>query len=268
MTTLSPLLERLHQALELRGRSAYWLQRRLHAQGVLGSSTGSVSRYMRGEITPPLEFLQAAARVLDVFEPWLISGYGSPDQRSGAEPDPNALEMARKAGKLADEWAEEDRNIDYRIADRCWWYRGLRESTREVVRDLFLRSAGYTLAYRYCPVPWDPMQTASGADLGLARELGSILSAPLRMLGLDGAERPVELSDDQLNDYVLSLCTAISRLLPPRKELSADDAAEIKKWSQLRRESVARYGEKQRRRQRRKSKKAQERDPERSVATS
>lgn len=176
--------------------------------------------------------------------------------------------MAREAGKLADEWAEEDRNIDYRIADRCWWYRGLHESTREVVRDVFLRSACYTLEYRYCPVPWDPMQTASGADLGLARELGSILGAPLRMLGLDGAERPVELSDDQLNDYVLTLCTAISRLLPARKEPSAEDVTEAKEWSRLRRESVARYGEKQRRRQRRRSKKAQGRDAERSVATS
>lgn len=245
----SPVTERLREALRLRNRSPYWLQRQLSRQGVPGSSTGSVNRYVRGEITPPIEFLQTAARALDVFEPWLLSGYGHPDQRPSSTTDPRwtvVLEGNERMEKILDEWAENDRNVEYRLEDRFFGFRALPETTRRIVLDLFERCGQYTQESRYCIVPWDSFQTRHGFDLGLAHQLGSILYAPIQMLGLrDFYPPPHEPSPDQLNQYVLALCTAIAWLLPEREEPTDEELTEQRKSYELWSERIRYWQEQQ-----------------------
>lgn len=243
----SPIVERLHDALRLRERSSYWLQQQLSQQDVPGSSTGSVNRYVRGELTPPIEFLQAAAQALQVFEPWLLSGYGNPDGPEEVEKDPKIRqlkEMSEGMEKLIDKQSEDDRNVEYRIAERFRGYRRLRPSTREIVLELFDRCGQYTEEHRFCLVPWDRFRTRYGLDLELALQLGGVLYAPFRMLGLD---KPIELphtpSEDRVNQCVIELCTAILTLLPERREPTLEEIAEAREWDRLRRESVRRYEE-------------------------
>jgi hypothetical protein len=92
------------------------------------------------------------------------------------------------------------------------------------------------------------MQTSAGADLEIARSLGEILDAPVRLLGLTASSPAASWSDDQANEYVRSLCSAISHLLPVRHEPSDDEVQTVRKMQRLRQESVERYGERRRRR--------------------
>lgn len=243
MTLPSPVVERLREALRLRGRSPNWLQQQLAERGVAGGSSGSVSRYMSGKSQPPLVFLQAAARALKVFEPWLLSGHGHPDQSdSPADPEVERLRRLTEGfGDLVREWSEDDRIVEHRIADRFFGFRALRDSTRMVVVELFQRCAQYEVEYRRCVVPWDEQQTRHGYDLQLAAQLGKVLSAPLDLLGLDRSHSTQDLTPDQLNQYVLACCTAISILLPERKEPSDDDWTEGQERSAIRLDAVRRH---------------------------
>ncbi len=45
-------------------------------ESVKGHSYASVHSYVKRDVDPPLEFLRAAAKVLDVRESWLVSGQG------------------------------------------------------------------------------------------------------------------------------------------------------------------------------------------------
>jgi transcriptional regulator with XRE-family HTH domain len=217
---------------------------------VAGSSIGNVSRYMRGEIAPPLEFLQAATRVLGVSEPWLVCGHGLPNGLP-ARDDPEVHRL-RALGDALDElasgWAEDDRNVEYRIADRFFSFRSLHDSIRSIVLDLFKRCGQYTQEHRYSIVPWDEDQNRHGSDLELARRLGAVISGPLEMLGLDDPYPPRELSPDDFNQYVLAVCTAISFLLPKRPDLTDEQLAERMERSNARQRSVQRYSEERERR--------------------
>lgn len=256
MPTRTPLLERMDQALKLRGRSAYWLQQRLQEKEVTGSSSGSVSRYMRGEITPPLEFLKATAQALSVFEPWLISGYGDPEKQFGSESDPEVHTLrafADAAGGIARYWEEEDRSIDGRLADRCWWYGELRDSTRVMVRELFDEVSTYVHQHRSCVVPWDEMQTATGADLEIAREIGSLLNMPVQLLGLGNPSSSATFTRDQADQYVRALCSAVWCLLPPTHSLADEERIEEEKRRILHRKSIERHRQRARDKRARKS---------------
>lgn len=244
----SPIAYRLREALRLRGRTPNWLQVQLTRQGVPGSSSASVSRYVNGTVTPPLEFLQAAARMLGVFEPWLISGYGTPeeapDEAARHDPESRRLEqLADSTRALVGAWEEDERNVEYRIADRFYRFRGLREIDRRLVLEVFERAGEYTDEHRYSVVPWDRFQTRHGHDLQLAHDLGALLQAPLDVLGLDRPEAPYELSDDQLHQYIMGMVQAISALLPPRREPSDEELAEQRRWSDQRREQAKRWAE-------------------------
>jgi hypothetical protein len=69
------LAERLRLAVALRGMTVYRLECLLRDQGVRGSSHGAMQRYLLGA-TPSLEFVAAAATVLDVRKGWLAFGEG------------------------------------------------------------------------------------------------------------------------------------------------------------------------------------------------
>lgn len=187
----SPIADRLREALRLRGRTPNWLQRQLTQQGVPGSSGASVSRYVRGGSTPPVDFLRAAARMLDVFEPWLISGYGHPDQRL-SDPAPN---QGREGAPHVR--TEDGQDLAQRITDRFYRFPELQEGTRLAVLELLDRCSRGT-----------PEQADSPE---LARQLGAALAAPLRALNLDDPSSP---PTDRLDRYVLAACAAVSWLVP------------------------------------------------------
>ena len=67
---------RLKLALERRERSIRSFQRALHDQRIHGSSYASVYQYVQGRTSPPLEFLEGAAKELAVRVSWLVSGEG------------------------------------------------------------------------------------------------------------------------------------------------------------------------------------------------
>jgi len=242
----SPIAHRLREALRLRGRTPNWLQVNLTQQGVPGSSSASVSRYVNGTVMPPLEFLQAAARLLTVFEPWLISGYGTPERGAdqGGRDDPHTRrleQLADRTRELAEAWEEDERNVEYRIADRFYRFRGLREIDRRLVLEVFQRVGTYTQEHRYSLVPWDRFQTRHGHDLRLAHQIGALLQAPLDVLGLDRPGAPYEVTDDQLHQYVMGMAQAFSALLRSRREPTDEEVAERGRWSELRREQVQRW---------------------------
>lgn len=62
--------------LALARRPIRWLEREMAARGErVGYST--VYRYVKGQVVPPIRWLQEAAEVLGVREPWLILDFGS-----------------------------------------------------------------------------------------------------------------------------------------------------------------------------------------------
>ena len=68
--------KRLKQALDRRERSIRNFQQALYDQHVHGSSYASVHQYVKGRTLPPLDFLEGAAKELDVRVSWLVSGEG------------------------------------------------------------------------------------------------------------------------------------------------------------------------------------------------
>ncbi len=70
----STIAHRLAKTLKDQDRSIRWLHQ--HVKGVRGASYGSVHAYVTGnaKAEPPLEFLRAAAKALNIAEVWLISG--------------------------------------------------------------------------------------------------------------------------------------------------------------------------------------------------
>jgi transcriptional regulator with XRE-family HTH domain len=187
-----PIAYRLREALRLRGRTAHSLQVRLAAQGVSGSSSASVSRYVRGSLEAPVGFLRAAARELGIFEPWLISGYGTPDPGtpSGAVPErPPPVPPA----------TEREERVGWRLADRFHRFGELGAGGQAVIRDLCLRLANSTAP-------------DGAADLDSADRLGAVLQAPLEMLGV--GERLTEPGRERVESYAITAAQAIAWLLP------------------------------------------------------
>ena len=58
--------DRLNEALSEAGKSRHALHKELKAEGVRGSAYASVRSYCEGDLEPPLEFVLAAAKALDL----------------------------------------------------------------------------------------------------------------------------------------------------------------------------------------------------------
>lgn len=71
MTTIA---DRLQEALALRGLKIRAFHRLMHEKKVLGNSYPAIHRYLRGEQTPSVDFLLAAADLLEVRPAWLAFG--------------------------------------------------------------------------------------------------------------------------------------------------------------------------------------------------
>lgn len=83
---------RLKRARNRAGLSINQLHKLLQADGVRGSSYGSVRNYETGRSEPPLEFIIGAARLLNVNQRWLATGETAID----------ALELHREADREAE----------------------------------------------------------------------------------------------------------------------------------------------------------------------
>ncbi len=90
------IADRLLQARRDAGfRSILEFQQALPSE-VRGTSYSSVRSYERGEATPPMEFVQAAARLLGVTESWLRTGKG-PQTVGEAEVEGHRERQAKQA---------------------------------------------------------------------------------------------------------------------------------------------------------------------------
>lgn len=178
----------------MRGRTANSLQVQLARSGVPGSSSASVSRYVHGTVELPVRFLQAAARELDVSELWLISGYGAPD-RDGAP--------AQSAGSAErEESSSRGERVSRRIENRFHPFAAMREAPRAVVRDLCLRMADG--------------EVGGASDLECADRVGTVLQAPLELLGLGG--EGAALDRERVEAYAIATAQALAWLLPERED--------------------------------------------------
>ena len=91
MPAVQEVSVRLKDALDRKGENIAWLQKAIEGKSDRGKSYASVHAYVTGHTSkdeplrtePPLEFLRAAASVLEVPEAWLITGYGPRDLMEG-----------------------------------------------------------------------------------------------------------------------------------------------------------------------------------------
>jgi transcriptional regulator with XRE-family HTH domain len=98
--------KRLRQALESKGMSVRAFYREMSGKGVHGSSYPTIHRYLKDVTTPSVEFLREAAALLDVREPWLISGAGASTEED--EKIRLAKERMRQDSEGAEDGSEED----------------------------------------------------------------------------------------------------------------------------------------------------------------
>lgn len=229
MHTRNTVKERLQLALALRKESKKGLSEKLRVLGVRGSSRPSITSYLRARASkePSLEFLSAAAKVLRVYEPWLIAGVGRPDWTRGDE-----LRRFGEATKGRDTHrravAEDHSAISQHIALTFPEFTMLPESGRRLLLDLYFRLHNYTRRERYCLLPTAPDQTQLGSDLRLAEVIGRILSSPSQVLPL------AELTEKQWLMYMTSWCSAILALLP-EVYIDRDEHEEEQRWLEYRR---------------------------------
>ena len=70
--------ERLQEALNRKGWSAYKLSEAMKARGFQRCSHPTIRRYLLGETQPQQEFIHGAARILEVRPEWLLGDTGGP----------------------------------------------------------------------------------------------------------------------------------------------------------------------------------------------
>ncbi len=102
--------ERLNQARKDAGFRSILEFQQVLPRDVRGTSYSSVRAYERGEVEPPLEFVQAAADVLGVTAEWLSTGHG-PQTPGQAEAEAHRdrqqkAEISEKLWKLTQEVLE------------------------------------------------------------------------------------------------------------------------------------------------------------------
>ena len=157
-----------------------------------GVALSSIQTYLRGEVVPPLTFLQEAAGVLVVREAWLILHDGEPtedEERARQGPE----EEGMPPGML-----EAMNNLREGLVEEFPHFWKLPDSSRTLVWRLVTRAAPHLI-----------IQAGRGgmpiAEAG--RKVGRYLSAPFAILGIDpdavdgpmlalmveGLARPIEL---------------------------------------------------------------------------
>lgn len=171
---------RLQRAMNARGWSPRDLGERLEKKGVRGANHVSIYRYARGERTPSVEFLTAAAEELQVRAQWLADG--TPPM-SGS-----------------DELADEIRQRVNAAAAMFWPH------TSEAALASFHRVLGKILQA-------DPSEAVEDEDVvKLASLLALLVFIPV---GAIRTTRPPNWpSDEQFDDYSVAMLSAL-QLLPP-----------------------------------------------------
>jgi hypothetical protein len=136
---------RLKKALDDNGRTIRWLS--LQLAGVRGSAYASVYRYVTDpDVTPPLEFLVAAADALDRSLSWLLYGRESFSRTlhdvAGAVTDEQRADFDARMTKLPDLQTETTRLLFQNAAARWCQDRGSYEERADKVAKLAQMLAG------------------------------------------------------------------------------------------------------------------------------
>jgi transcriptional regulator with XRE-family HTH domain len=218
---MSSVTERLQEAMH----DADWSIRKLHsaiqATGVRGRSYINVRRYVRGEAEPPLEFLRAAAMLLNVSETWLVTGEGRKSiVEESAEDQPHAW-ISRDGAGDASSREEYKRLLEIESAictgmnfrmPRSW---AVMPSLVHVFRQRWFWQ------WRH-PGAETTDEVELPDDRRLGHEIGQALMAPLEALKVD----PNTLESDEVQRYLMSMVPVmllLSRVPKP------DDRARIQR---------------------------------------
>lgn len=183
---------RLKDALVKSGLSTRQFQIAMESEGVAGSSTGAVYRYLSGETVPSVDFLASASRVLKVRPAWLILGE-----------EPRTDERIRVLETRTDsESPNEYADRIMRAAIPRW--DNLNDGARWLLIELVNRRQ---------------------VDLEKLAEVGAPVGDPGDLFPIRNAFfRPIEefatwdLSGDALSDYVVAMYSALVALIPSPRE--------------------------------------------------
>ena len=186
--------ERLRHAIETRMErgSIREFHKRIAERDVSGSSYPVIHRYLKGEVMPPLDFLEAAAEVLRVRPAWLILGEGEPTEFETAvseqqKKSPEDAAIERMLLQIAHLFPEFSRIQPW--AHRVFW--------QTIIRLVKHRTA-------HNPDGVSNVRIAERSAVFVAGEIAN----PIREI------EPGNITDDQLSDYVASICQALMRLIP------------------------------------------------------
>jgi transcriptional regulator with XRE-family HTH domain len=178
---------------------------------LLGVTLASIQGYLRDDAEPSVAFLREAARILEVREPWLISGHGAP---TSAEEARRLEAERRRRGELEravvegfSEGLGEPFDTLPDVAEAGLWrlWAALRGSVVE-----YVSGSGRPGTH----------EDQLDVDRELARRIGAAVRAPLASFRfhLDGHQMSVA----RWGSYVANACDALHSLLayprPPEEE--------------------------------------------------
>jgi len=209
--------DRLQRALEIRDESIRGFQRRIKGRDLRGTSYPSVHGYVRGDATPSVAFLRAAAEELNVREEWLVLGKGEP---TAAEQGLSGLGLA---GRLPEDSLRE------RIVAEHPRLQEMDLPEQEIFMSVL---ADYAMsAPNAAEIPMTEKGVRNLAEL--AGDLLFLLELPLHPLSW--GFRDLDGDDDGLSHYFAAALTALSLVMTDRGQGDPVERAEVSWIRELRR---------------------------------
>jgi hypothetical protein len=198
--------ERLRGAIERKEISVREFHRKMKAKGIPGSSYPNIHRYLSDEVDAPLEFLRAAAEVLEVRAAFLALNDGAMTER-----EQRAVELAADAAPLP--------SLGTVLAEHVPSFAHLPPLAQAAVIHTALRWAAVDHP-RFDPQSSE--EEAAGAELLAAVAVMDALSAPLEGWGI-----PFEgLGEQHRADYCMAMLHALTLAAPHEDEVPAEVHAE------------------------------------------
>jgi transcriptional regulator with XRE-family HTH domain len=195
--------ERLRAAIEQKEISVREFHRQMDGRGVPGSSYPNIHRYLADKAEPTLDFLRHAAELLVVRYEWLSVDAGPMlEDEKQAETELDAISLA--AAMTMKRSPTEELGREY-------WEDALRD--RDSVLQGWARRGAVFMTQSYMPY-WVAPFASLRQRLGVDREqLGEVLAAPLRALGLN----PAQLNrsrGEPLATYIIAMVPVLMALAP------------------------------------------------------
>lgn len=186
---MSNIAERLSRAVRNHSRSLSAFQQAMNDRNVPGTSIPAIYRYLRGEITPSVEFLTAAADVLGVRAAWLILGEGGMIEDQSAD-SYHAFGVAREMVELV-----------------FPPFGALPFMLQNAVLQVWAGHLARAVADRRFGSRFSERSPADREDMG--RRIGEALSGPFANLGIPTND----VDEFQMNTYILAMTQALAAII-------------------------------------------------------